>query len=64
MILYWGARDSQAAAWCRERGWRYHLRNSIYGCEAKCVVLMNFNRHLYPEYITRGISMLIIFADR
>ena len=61
MVLYWN-KDERAAAWCRERGWRYHWAGKIYGCEAQCVVLLEL--FLYPEYITRGRNMLIIFSSR
>ena len=57
MVLYY-FEDELAAAWCKERGWQYHDAGSITGCEAKCVVLLDCG--LSPEYITRGINMLII----
>ena len=50
MVLY-GSSDERAAAWCKERGWKYHRAGSIWGTEAQVV---------YPEYITRGINQLII----
>ena len=63
MVLYPYSRlyDDLAAAWCRERGWQYHSGRSITGCEASCVVLLHCM--LYPEYITRGINMLIIVTN-
>ena len=48
----------QTATWCKERGWQYHWAHRITGCEAKCVVLLNCS--LKPEFITRGINMLIL----
>ena len=50
--------DKRAAAWCRERGWKYHRAGYIYGTEAQVVVLLKCP--LYPELITRGINQLII----
>ena len=58
MVLYSDDGDHSAAAWCNERGWKYHNEANITGCEAKCVVILNCP--LLPEYITRGINMLII----
>ena len=61
MVLYYHGEDDLASAWCKERGWQYHSAGSITGCEAKCVVLVECD--LFPEYITRGINMLIIFHN-
>ena len=60
MVLY-GERDERAAAWCGERGWKYHHPLSIFGCEAQCVVLLDCG--LLSEFITRARSMLIIVAS-
>ena len=57
MVLYYDS-DERAAAWCGERGWQYHYALNIYGCEAQCVILLDCP--VKPEYITRGINMLII----
>ena len=57
MVLHYG-RDVRAAAWCEERGWQYNHAGNITGCEAQCVILLNCG--VLPEYITRGINMLII----
>ena len=57
MVLH-NQRDERAAAWCEERGWKYHHGTSIYGCEAQCVVLLDC--YLYPEWITRARNFLII----
>ena len=54
--------DERAAAWCRERGWKYHDARSIYGTEAQVVVLLKCP--LFPEYITRAINQLIIVGIR
>ena len=58
MVLYCGFSDERAAAWCEERGWKYHDRYIIYGCEAQCVVLLDCN--LDTEFLTRARNMLII----
>ena len=60
MVLSYGGtkRDERAAAWCEERGWKYHSALNIYGCEAQCVVLLQC--YLLPEFLTRGRNMLII----
>ena len=58
VLHYYPTEDDLAAAWCKERGWQYHDAVNINGCEAKCVVLLDC--YLNPEFITRGINMLII----
>ena len=62
MVLYLDNCDERAAALCEERGWKYHERYNIYGCEAQCVVLLDCP--LYPEWITRGINMIIIVNNK
>ena len=61
MVLYEDDDDKVARAWCGEEGWQYHHAIKIYGCEARCVVLLECP--LNPEVITRGINKLII-VDR
>ena len=59
MVLHsYGRSDERAAAWCGERGWQCHYAYTINGCEAQCVIVLHCVLH--PEYITRGINMLII----
>ena len=60
MVLYHDS-DERAAAWCKERGWKYHRSSNIYGCEAQCVVLLECP--LATEFLTRGRNMLIIFEN-
>ena len=60
--VYNGYSDKLAASWCRKRGWKYLNARHIYGCEAQCVVLLECL--LWPELITRGRNMLIIFNRR
>ena len=63
LVLYSpSSRDEAAAHWCNERGWQYLNVQNIYGCEARCAILLTCG--LYPEWITRGISMLIIVNNR
>ena len=61
MVLYRHKDDERAADYCRDRGWKYLQADHIYGCEAQCVVLLNF--YLRPEFITRAINKMIIFAS-
>ena len=63
MVLYYMTSnyDERAAAWCRERGWKYHRADNIYGTEAQVVVLLECL--LIPEFITRGINQLIIVGS-
>ena len=65
MVLYFDSDDDDddevARAWCGEEGWQYHEASTITGCEARCVVLLDWV--LDPESITRGINKLII-VDR
>ena len=58
MVLHNYPSDERAAAWCGERGWKYHDADNIYGTEAQVVVLLECDLH--PEFITRGINQLII----
>ena len=59
MVLYSGIGNHEVArAWCGEEGWQYHSAYTIYGCEARCVVLLECG--LNPEVITRGINKLIL----
>ena len=61
MVVYW-EREGRAAAWCRERGWKYHRAGNIFGTEAQVVVLLECP--LYSEFITRAINQLIIVGIR
>ena len=49
-----------AAQLCRLKGWQYRNADNITGFEAKCVVLLACP--LTPEFITRGINMLVILS--
>ena len=64
MVLYDGDDNEIPAAlsWCGERGWQYHDAEDITGCEAQCVILLDCL--LQPEFITRGINMLIIVCNK
>ena len=55
-----GNEEGKAAQLCRTRGWRYLHADNITGYEAKCVVLLACP--LTPEFITRGINMLVILS--
>ena len=55
-----GNEEGKAAQLCRQRGWRYLHADNITGFEAKCVVLLACP--LTPEFITRGINMLVILS--
>ena len=55
-----GREGGKAAQLCRQRGWKYHHADNITGFEAKCVVLLACP--LTPEFITRGINMLVILS--
>ena len=55
-----GNEEGKAAQLCKRRGWRYYHADNITGCEAKCVVLLACP--LTPEFITRGINMLVILS--
>ena len=61
MVLYDNDKSPALLSWCGERGWQYHFAGYITGCEAQCVILLNCG--LLPEYITRGINMLIIVSN-
>ena len=58
MVLHCFGPDERAAAWCEEKGWKYHRANNITGCEAQCVILLNCT--LEPEFLTRGRNLLIV----
>ena len=55
-----GNEKGKAAQLCRQRGWQYLHADNITGFEAKCVVLLACP--LTPEFITRGINMLVILS--
>ena len=55
-----GKEEGKAAQLCRQRGWQFHHADNITGFEAKCVVLLACP--LTPEFITRGINMLVILS--
>ena len=55
-----GNAEGKAAQLCRQKGWKYFNADNITGYEAKCVVLLACP--LTPEFITRGINMLVIFS--
>ena len=55
-----GNEKGRAAQLCRLRGWQYLHADNITGYEAKCVVLLACP--LTPEFITRGINMLVILS--
>ena len=55
-----GNKEGKAAQLCSQRGWQFHHADYITGFEAKCVVLLACP--LTPEFITRGINMLVILS--
>ena len=55
-----GSELAKAAQLCRQKGWQYLHADNITGYEAKCVVLLACP--LTPEFITRGINMLVILS--
>ena len=55
-----GNAEGRAVQLCRQRGWQYLNADNITGFEAKCVVLLACP--LTPEFITRGINMLVILS--
>ena len=55
-----GKEEGKSAQLCRRRGWQYFHADNITGFEAKCVVLLACP--LTPEFITRGINMLVILS--
>ena len=61
MVLYDNDKSPALLSWCGERGWQYHFTKNITGCEAQCVIMLYCG--LLPEFITRGINMLIIFSN-
>ena len=61
MVVMYHVREDREADWCRRRGWQLCEPNDIYGCEARCVVLLDCL--LYPEFITRAINTLVIVTN-
>ena len=55
-----GNEKGRAAQLCTQKGWQYLHADNITGFEAKCVVLLACP--LTPEFITRGINMLVILS--
>ena len=64
MVLMYRGKNATAArteSWCKNKGWKLFEPNSVYGCEAKVVVLLDCL--VYPEFITRGINLLVIVTN-
>ena len=47
--------------WCNQRGFKYIEYGNMTGVEDQVVILLNTG--VFPEYITRGIKMLIIINN-
>ena len=56
-VLY-DVKDDGVVNICRDNGYKYIYRQNITGVEDKVAILLNTT--VEPEYITRGINMLII----
>ena len=53
--------DSKVMDMCHKRGYKYIKRLYMTGAEDQVVILLNTS--VEPEYITRGINMLIIVEN-
>ena len=47
---------------CKKLGWKYISNKNITGVEEQVVILLD--TIVWPEYITRGINMLIIVTTK
>ena len=61
VLMYRGKRDGAITGWCERRGWKVFEPNTVYGCEAKVVVLLDCL--VYPEFISRAIHLLVIVTN-
>ena len=63
VLMYRGKNKPGARAedWCVKKKWKLFEPKSVYGCEAKVVVLLDCL--VYPEFITRGINLLVIVTN-
>ena len=57
-VLYDGRKDAEVMDMCHKRRYRYIDSYNMTGAEDQVVILLNTS--VEPEYITRGINMLII----
>ena len=60
-VLY-HSKDDQVMDMCYKMGYKYIDSYNMTGAEDQVVILLNTG--VYPEYITRGINMLIIVHNR
>ena len=57
-VLHNGERKDEVMDMCNKLGYKYVKHDNMTGAEDQVVILLNTG--FYPEYITRGINMLII----
>ena len=61
-VLYSKEKDDEVMNMCNNIGYKYIDQSKITGAEDQVVILLNKNV-VPPEYITRGINMLIIVTN-
>ena len=54
-------KDDKVMDMCNKLGYKYINHNNMTGAEDQVVILLNTS--VLPEYITRGINMLIIVSN-
>ena len=59
-VLY-GEKDDEVMEMCNKLGYKYIYIYNMTGAEDQVVILLN--TYVFPEYITRGINMLVIVRN-
>ena len=60
-VLYQYYKHDEVTDMCNKRGYKYIDSRNIIGAEDQVIILLN--TFVEPEYITRGINMLIIVSN-
>ena len=64
-VLHDWKKNDEVKDMCNKLGYKYIKSNNMIGAEDQVVILLNtVDSQLKPEYITRGINMLIIVTNR
>ena len=49
--------------WCKNNGWKFVNDSNVQGTEDECIVILTRPLYLlYPEYLSRAQSLLIIIT--
>ena len=62
VVVLYEEKDRDVMISCKKLGWKYISNKNITGVEEQVVILLD--TIVWPEYITRGINMLIIVTTK